>query len=50
MMAALLKSSASSGDKSIERASGRHLMNAKEREKRMGIHTPKEVPEPKNSH
>ena len=49
-MAALLKSSASSGDKSIERASGRHLMNAKEREKRMGIHSRKKTSESDNSH
>lgn len=49
-MAALMKSSVSGDNKSTERPQGRHLMNAKEREKRMGMHTRKEVPEPKNSH
>jgi hypothetical protein len=49
-MAALLKSSASSGNKSIERESGRHLMNAKEREKRMGMHSRNEDSRSTDSH
>ncbi len=49
-MAALLKSSASSDNKSIERTPSRHLMNVKEREKRMGNHSRKETSESDNSH
>ncbi len=50
MMAALLKRNPSTGNKTTDRAPGRHVINAKEREKRMGAPSRQADPEPKNTH
>jgi hypothetical protein len=49
IMAALLKKNSSTGNKTKDRGPGRHAINAKEREKRMGAPGRQADPEPKNT-